>query len=63
LELRHLLLDLLGGVVVWSRQYKRDRLGREVAAADQPLVSLKDVWMSTAVRGFGLLGVVGDSGC
>jgi hypothetical protein len=42
LELGHLLLDLLVYVIVWSREDERDRLGREIAAADQPLVVLFD---------------------
>jgi hypothetical protein len=42
LELGHLLLDLLGWVIVSSRQDERDRLGGEVAAADQPFVVLFD---------------------
>jgi hypothetical protein len=42
LELAHLLLDLLVYVVIWSYQDERDRLGREVAAADQPLIVLLD---------------------
>jgi hypothetical protein len=51
LELRHLLLDLLVCVIVSSRQDERDRLGREIAAADQPLISLKDGVLSRAVSG------------
>jgi len=47
LELGHLLLDLLVCVIVWSCEHERDRLGREIAAADQPLVSLKDVGWSS----------------
>jgi hypothetical protein len=50
LELRHLLVDLLVCVVVWSCEDERDRLGGEVAAADQPFVSLKDVGVSTDVE-------------
>ena len=38
----HLLLDLLVCVIVWSCEDERDRLGREVAAADEPLVVLFD---------------------
>ena len=34
LELRHLLLDLLVCVIVWSGEDERDRLGREITAAD-----------------------------
>jgi hypothetical protein len=34
----------------------------EVAAADEPLISLKVVWMSRALRGLLLLGVVVGSG-
>jgi len=41
LELGRLLLELLGWVIVWSGEDERDRLGREVAAAHQPLVSLR----------------------
>ena len=33
--------------LLWVREDQRDRLGREVAAADQPLVSLKDVGLSS----------------
>ena len=51
LELGHLLLDLVVCVIVWSREDERDRLGREVAAADEPFVSLKDVGMSSGVAG------------
>ena len=42
MELRYLLLDLLVYVIVSSRQDERDRLGREVAAPDEPLVVLLD---------------------
>jgi hypothetical protein len=38
LELGHLLLDLLVCVIVSSREDERDRFGREIASADQPLV-------------------------
>jgi hypothetical protein len=41
LELGHLLL-LLVCVIVWSCEDERDRLGRQVAAADQPLIVLLD---------------------
>jgi hypothetical protein len=49
LELAHLLLDLVVCVVIWPCQDERDRFGGEVAAADQPLVSLKDARMSSEV--------------
>jgi hypothetical protein len=52
LELGHLLLDLLVCVVVWFREDERDRFGREVAAADEPFVSLKDGVLSSAVSGW-----------
>jgi hypothetical protein len=48
LELGHLVLDLLVCVIVWSREDERDRLGREIAAADEPLVSLMDGVVSRA---------------
>jgi hypothetical protein len=61
LELGHLLLDLVVWVIVWSREDERDRFGREVAAADEPLVSLKDGPASRgAVAQCGLLAVVGS---
>lgn len=63
MELGHLLLDLLGWVIVWSREGERDRLGREVAPADQPLISLKDVGMSRVLRCGLLLAVADGSGC
>jgi hypothetical protein len=63
LELGCLLVDVLVCVLVSFRDDERDRFGREVAAADEPLVSLKVVWMSTGLRGFCLLGVVMGSGC
>jgi hypothetical protein len=64
LELRHLLLDLLVNVIVSSRQDERDRLRAQVAAADEPLISLKDVPDVKASLGcFSSSGVVGDSGC
>jgi hypothetical protein len=64
LELRHLLLELLVCVVVFSREGESDRLGREVAAADEPFVSLKDVGMSSGqlLGGPAPLGL-GGSGC
>jgi hypothetical protein len=55
LELRHLLVDLLVCVIVAIREDERDRLGREIAAADQPLISLKDVGMSSR-RGLSMGG-------
>ena len=42
MELGHLLLDLLVCVIDSSGDDERDRLGREVAAADEPLVILFD---------------------
>jgi hypothetical protein len=63
LELGDLLFDLVVCVIVWSGDDERDRLGREVAAADEPLVSLKGVGMSSGVCGSVLLRVVGGSGC
>jgi hypothetical protein len=42
LELWHLLLDRVGGCVVWSGEDERDRFGGEVAAADEPFVILLD---------------------
>jgi hypothetical protein len=63
LELGHLLLDLLVCVIVWSCEDERGRLGGEVAAADEPFVSLKDVRVSRAVLGFCPLGAVAGSGC
>jgi hypothetical protein len=63
LEFGHLVLDLLVCVIVSSSDDERDRLRAEVAAPDEPLISLKDVRMSRAVGGFCLLGVVGGSGC
>jgi hypothetical protein len=62
LELGH-LLDVLVCVLVWSREDERDRFGGQVAAADEPFVSLKVVRMSRAVGGFCLLGVVAGGGC
>ena len=53
MQLGHLLLDFLGWVVVSFCQDERDRLGGEIAAADQPLVSLKDVEVSSGFRGEG----------
>jgi hypothetical protein len=53
LELGHLLLDLLVCVVVWSCKDERDRFGGEVAAADEPFVSLKELWMSSGSRVLG----------
>jgi len=35
-------LDLLVGVSVWSGEDQRDRLGREIAAPDQPPIVLFD---------------------
>jgi len=52
LELRHLLLDLLVYVIVWSCEDQRDRFGGEVAAADEPFVSLMEVAVSSRL-GFG----------
>jgi len=49
LERGHLLVDLLVCVVIWSCEDERDRLGGEVAAADEPLVSLKDVGLSSGL--------------
>jgi hypothetical protein len=50
-------------VLVSSRDDERDGLGAEVAAADEPLVSLKDeVASRPGVLVLGLLPVVG-SGC
>ena len=51
LELGHLLLDLLVYVIVGFRDDERDRLGTQVGAPDEPLISLKAVWMSRARRG------------
>jgi hypothetical protein len=51
LELRHLLLDLLVCVIVSVREDERDRFGGEIAAADEPFVSLKDGVLSRAVSG------------
>jgi hypothetical protein len=63
LELGRLLRDLCVGVLVSSRDDERDGLGAEVAAADEPLVSLKDeVASRPGVLVLGLLPVVG-SGC
>ncbi len=42
MELGHLLLEFLVCVIVWSCDDERDRLGREIAAADEPLISLKE---------------------
>jgi hypothetical protein len=42
LELGHLLLDLLVGVLTRSVEHKGDRLGGEIAATDEPLVILLD---------------------
>ena len=44
LEFGHLLLVLRVCVLVWSGDDERDRLSREVAAADQPLVSFEGRW-------------------
>jgi len=63
LELRHLLLDLLVCVIVSVGADKRDRLGAQVAAADQPLISLKDVAVSSGFCGLFLPAIVGGSGC
>jgi hypothetical protein len=38
----HLLADLVVWVIVWSREDERDRLGAEVAAADEPFIVLLD---------------------
>ena len=48
--------------LLWVREDQRDRLGREVAAADQPLVSLKDVRVVERSwgRGRSSFGVVGS---
>jgi hypothetical protein len=61
LELGH-LLDFLGWVIVSSREDERDRSGGEVAAADEPFVSLKDVRVSSGLCGLRLLRVVASSG-
>ena len=42
MELGHLLLFFLVCVIVWSCEDERDRLGGEVAAADEPLIVLFD---------------------
>jgi hypothetical protein len=63
LELSHLFLFLIEIALLLGLQDQRGALGWEVAAADEPLVSLKDVGVSRAVLGFCLLGVVAGSGC
>jgi hypothetical protein len=63
LKPRHLLVDLRVCVIVSSCEDERDRLGREIAAADQPLVSLKDVEVSSGfVLGGGHLRWFAGSG-
>jgi hypothetical protein len=49
LERGHLLLGLVVCVIVWSCEDERDRLGAEVAAPDEPLVSLKGGGVSRAL--------------
>jgi hypothetical protein len=65
LELGYLLLGLLVCVIVWVCEDERDRLGREVSAADQPFVSLKGGVVSSdePVPGSSLLPEVVGSGC
>src|SRR3954468_8497600 len=47
LERGHFLFDLCRQVLGRSGEDESDRFGREVAAADEPLISLKDVRMSS----------------
>jgi len=51
------------GEFCWGQAESGERFLGQVAASDEPFVSLKDVGVSRAVRRFCLLDVVAGSGC